>query len=134
MPELDPVQWASIEARLAVHDRIHKSFEGKRWVPVSCYLCGWYSNGRTFDEARAVDKAHIATEHATELAEMNASYIPPSELRDSWHDHECNFQDCMCRCGCRQSAGCTVGFGPLCATCMVREGRGDSAHGEKEAI
>lgn len=130
MPRLSDDQRASVNARLALHERIRESFKGREWRSVHCYLCNWASNGRTFEEAQANDERHKQENHAAEDAEMKATEIPLPELRDSLHDHECVRERCICICGCREGPFCTLIFGPLCSVCTVRDGRGDKEHGK----
>ena len=129
MPKMTDEQRTFVNERLALHERIRASFKGREYTSQYCYLCNWASNGLTLDEAVEADAIHVKTH--PEDAEMKATRIPMGELRDSLHDHECVYASCTCKCGCQDSAGCTLVLGPLCSTCLVKDGRGDSAHGDK---
>ena len=132
MPKLDPDKRASIEGRLAVHQRIMDSFKDKQYLAQHCHFCNWASNGLSLDEAIAENRRHEEMDHATEVAEMQATYISMSELGDSFHDHECEMALCQCRCGCQSGPFCHTIMGPLCGNCMIAAGRGHDEHGKKE--
>ena len=131
MAKLDDGTRKSIDERLAIHARIHKSFEDNQWTSQHCCFCNWASNGRTLEDAIEANQEHIKVEHQAEKAEMEATAIPIGELRASFHDHDCDQQLCICRCGCREGPFCVLVLGRLCIPCTVREGRGDSEHGLK---
>lgn len=128
MPKLTDEQRTRINERLALHKRIRKTFEGRQYASQYCYLCNWASNGLTLDEAIEANDAHVKTH--PEDAEMKVTSIPMNELRDSLHDHDCVYAKCVCKCGCQTNVGCVLVLGPLCSTCLLRAGRGDSEHGE----
>jgi hypothetical protein len=130
MPLLDPVQRESVNQRLALHQELAARFQDRQYTSQHCYWCNWASNGLTLDAAVAANREHEATH--PENAENEASEIPLDELVAALHDHECQFADCVCICGCRESAGCILVFGPLCGVCAIRGIRGDSAHAAPE--
>lgn len=130
MPKLSDNQRTSIEERLALHKEIEARYEGHQYQNQRCYLCGWASNGLTFDEAIAENRRHIQAVHAAEDALMKATTIPMQELRDSLHDHDCIERYCACMCGCTDGPFCALVMGALCSTCVVAGGRGHSEHGE----
>jgi hypothetical protein len=127
MPKLDDAKRQSIDARLAKHKEIMDKYKGKEYCSQSCRFCNWASNGLTLDEAIAENEKHERTHF--EYDEFEANMIGIDEIRDSLHDHECKMELCACKCGCKVGPFCTLIFGPLCSTCMVREGRGDDEHG-----
>lgn len=92
-----------------------------------CNYCGWASNARDLDEACELNGAHERT---------HPEYEEPKSLEDfvaSLHDHDCKMGPCVCICGCRRDAGCSVLFGPLCSDCLIASSRGDSAHDEPDS-
>ena len=131
MPKLDEAVRRKIEERIAMHDAIRQSFKGHQWMSYSCYLCNWASNGRTFDEAYALDKEHIHKEHPVEDAQMRVHQVPMGEIIASLHDHDCTEVYCSCICGCTEGPFCGLLFGSMCSVCVVRDGRGDKEHGPK---
>ena len=130
MPKLTEEQRKSIKDRLDRHERIRHAYDGKRYISQSCYLCNWASNGASLDEAIEANHQHISGHHAVEDREMRETAIPIKELTQSLHDHDCEHAICACICGCKNDAGCILVLGPLCSTCHLRAGRGDSAHGQ----
>ena len=134
MPKLDDATRKSIDERLAIHDRICKSFEGNQWISQNCFLCNWASNGRTLNDAIEVNQEHVKAEHPVEKAAMEETEIPLDLLRASFHDHDCDRQLCICRCGCQEGPFCVLVLGPLCGICTTRAGRGDSEHGLKVSL
>lgn len=129
--KLSDAERYSINRRLKRHQEIYDVFKGSRYTSQHCRYCNWASNGLNLDRATAEDRAHIQAMHAVEDAEIQATEILLSELQRSLHDHDCQIADCACKCGCKQSAGCILLFGPLCGVCTIRENRGDNEHGEK---
>lgn len=129
MPKLTNSERKSIDERMAVHERIRATFEGRYYVYQTCYLCYWASNGRTLDEAVAANQEHISATHPSEEALMRETEVSLSEFRGIIHDHDCQMAVCSCIHGCSVGPFCQ-NLGPLCSTCVVRDGRGDKEHGE----
>ena len=128
MPKLDAEKRKSINERLALHEELRKSFEGRTYFTQHCHLCNWASNGLTFDEADEENQRHEATH--PETAQIRVTEIDLWEVLLSLHDHDCQMALCSCKCGCQEGPFCVLVLGPLCSTCSVREMRGDSEHGE----
>ncbi len=130
MPKLDAAKRKSIDDRLALHKRLRDSFEGREYVSQHCHLCNWASNGLTLEEAIEANRKHEDTH--PETAQIEATGISLKEIRESLHDHDCQMEYCICKCGCHDGPFCTICFGPLCSSCSVRAMRGDDEHGEKK--
>ncbi len=132
MPFLTEEERTLVNTSLETSKRIRDSFADRQYASQHCRLCGWASNGLTFDQALEVSRSHEQTH--PEYAEWTSSAIPIGLLQRSMHDHECQTAPCACKCGCIDSAGCIVGVfaGPLCAVCSIRTGRGDTDHGRVE--
>lgn len=129
MPILSDEERAAIQARQDAAESIRAMFENRPYYSTHCRLCNWASNGLTPDEAWEASLAH---EHShPEYEAWTTATVPMSDLLKALHDHDCVIADCVCICGCRESAGCILTFGPLCSVCIIRAIRGDSAHGEK---
>jgi len=129
MAKLDSEKRQSINERMALHTSLRKSFEECRYFNQCCNLCNWASNGLTAGEAIAENRKHEATH--PETAQIKATMLSFQEIRDSLHDHDCKMAICACKCGCQNGPFCTTVAGPLCASCMIAEGRGHDEHGEK---
>lgn len=130
MPFLDQETRARVAKGLAERERIRQSFVGRSFVSVHCYLCQWASNGLTYEEAESANRVHVWLH--PEDALMRAMPIGIRDLQRSLHDHECEMIHCTCICGCQDGPFCNV-MGSLCATCLIRDGRGDKEHSKKEA-
>ena len=128
--ELGEATRDNINERLAASRAVRAQFAGQHWMQHYCYLCDWVSNGRTLNEAIAANELHIRTEHPVEDANMSTAQLQFEEIRASLHDHDCDFQLCACKCGCKDGPFCTLVCGSLCSVCEVRTIRGDSEHGE----
>lgn len=90
-----------------------------------CYYCGWISQSLDLEEAIRLNTEHEKTHPEYEEPKSLLEFV------DELHaDHDCNPGQCVCICGCREDAGCSVIFGPLCCTCMIAANRGDDSHGE----
>lgn len=126
---MDDAKRESIALRSAITNGIRDKYKDKRWTSQQCYLCGYSSNGLTLDEAIVENKKHIQTEHAEDNRLMQENNLSIDEIRDSIHDHECDYHLCACKCGCQEGPFCTLAFGPLCSVCQVRDMRGDDEHG-----
>lgn len=112
-------------------DEIKTRYKDRQYISQQCVLCGWTSNGLTFDEADAANMKH--QESHPEWEEYQACIGDMGELLDEIHaNHECNSGPCTCICGCREEMGCRVVIGPLCSVCVIRANRGDSAHGMED--
>ncbi len=129
MAELNSGKRKSISERLTLHEELRGHFKGREYIQQHCHLCGWASNGLCLDEAILANKEHEDTH--PETAQIAATGIALSELRDSLHDHVCVMAKCACKCGCQDGPFCILIFGTLCAFCTIRKGRGDREHGEK---
>lgn len=124
-------------AILAESDRLHKmAFEsylgsGPKYTAQYCRVCNRANNGRDLDEAVAANHRHEYGVHPA-LKEWDAYQRTHAGFRLSikaLHDHDCPEQFCECRCGCKVGPYCGIIGGRLCATCVIREGRGESEHG-----
>lgn len=100
------------------------------WAQAFCHYCGWASQARDMERAikrnERHEKTHPEWTRPQTLEEIRA------EIDAEHAEHECKPAPCACKCGCLEPLSCTVMFGPLCATCCVREMRGDDEHGEVE--
>ena len=120
---------------LAESDRLYKlaftDYAGPKYLAQPCRLCQWHSNEETFDEAMRVTRVHEYTAHPAlkdwdDYGKMHGRF----RLRiKALHDHDCPEEYCVCKCGCHVGPYCGIIGGVLCATCQIREGRGDSEHG-----
>lgn len=131
MPEITSEKRDRINVRLARRKELEELFTSHFYMSQHCHLCNWASNGLSLDLAVKENKAHQRTH--PEWAEWESLEIPMGDLVDSIHDHECQMESCVCKCGCVDSSEgkfCTLVFGPLCGVCMIRANRGDSDHGE----
>lgn len=130
MTKLTEDKRKSIDACLAVRKRIEKSFEDRLYTSRYCFFCNWASNGLGLEEAVATNRMHEKTH--PEYAEWVANEISFDEVPAFLHDHECRLERCLCTCGCDKGPSCVLVFGPLCAVCIIRDGRGDKDHGMPE--
>ena len=134
MPKLDDATRKSIEERDKIWGAIRQSYDGKRWVPVCCFLCNWTSNGKTFKEAEAENNMHQQVYHSAELKALEEARIPIHEWWQSVHDHDCEMVLCSCICGCDGGPYCRQIGGALCPECSLGYGRGSDSHGIKEPV
>ena len=80
MPCLTPEIRQSINARLAVHERIRSSYKDRQYMAMHCWLCNWASNGLTPEEAEEANRKHEA--YRTRLLEVQG--VSKRTTRGCW--------------------------------------------------
>jgi len=98
------------------------------YASVFCHYCGWASQSRDMERAIKANDRH---------ERRHAEYVEPPTMEQVMADidaehaaHDCHPGPCVCKCGCSLPVNCSVMFGPMCSTCMIRDQRGDPEHGE----
>ena len=135
MPKLTDEERAILAESHRLHEATFQGHPGPQYITQHCRVCNWAVNGLDFDEAIAANCSHEYAVHPALMlwdAYQRTAFLDPPDHTLSikaLHDHDCPEQFCECKCGCKEGPYCGTIGGRLCATCRIREGRGDEEHG-----
>ena len=123
MPKLTDEQ----RVLIAESDRLYElAFRrsGPQYSQVQCRVCGWATNGRTFDEAVDLSRVHEYGAHPDlktwDAYQLHLAAFPIAAL----HDHDCPETFCSCKCGCRRGPYCGIIGDSLCVDCVIATNKG----------